>query len=176
MSKKKFQLCKVWNALMPSRCSLLIQQCYPMLLNHLLFGWKILKYTHKVWAFDMSKSTIWTQILLVTVTVSSNCLIIVCLSFAKSNIFLSRGECWNVAFSASGTIQIKWNKDWRWRQGPDMMISSYDDMMILIWFHGDDRRLLKWYVFRKYLVVMVTNLKHRKNCECCPGHYLIVNH
>ena len=19
-------------------------------------------------------------------------------------------------------------------------------------------------------------LKHRKNCECCPGHYLIVNH
>ena len=18
--------------------------------------------------------------------------------------------------------------------------------------------------------------KHRKNCECCPGHYLIVNH
>ena len=94
----------------------------------------------------------------------------------KGNIFLSRGECWNVAFSASGTIQIKWNKDWRWRQGPDMMISSYDDMMILIWFHGDDRRLLKWYVFRKYLVVMVTNLKHRKNCECCPGHYLIVNH
>ena len=96
----------------------------------------------------------------------------------KGNIFLSRGECWNVAFSASGTIQIKWNKDWLWRQGPYMMIwgSSYDDMMILIWFHGDDRRLLKWYVFRKYLVVMVTNLKHRKNCECCPGHYLIVNH
>ena len=96
----------------------------------------------------------------------------------KGNIFLSRGECWNVAFSASGTIQIKWNKDWLWRQGPYMMIwgSSYDDTMILIWFHGDDRRLLKWYVFRKYLVVMVTNLKHRTNCECCPGHYLIVNH
>ena len=96
----------------------------------------------------------------------------------KGNIFLSRGECWNVAFSASGTIQIKWNKDWLWRQGPYMIIwgSSYDDMMILIWFHGDDRRLLKWYVFTKYLVVMVTNLKHRTNCKCCPGHYLIVNH
>ena len=172
---------------MPSRCSLLIQQCYPTLLKHLLFGWKILKYTHKVWAFDVFKSSIWTQkcnkthksfALLVTVTVSSNCLIIVCLSFAKRQHFLSRGECWNVAFSASGTIQIKWNKDWLWRHGSYMMIwgSSYDDMMILIWFHGDDRRLLKWYVFRKYLVVMVTNLKHRTNCECCPGHYLIVNH
>ena len=37
--------------------------------------------------------------------------------------------------------------------------SSYDDMMILIWFQDDDRRLLKWYVFRKYVVVMVTNWK-----------------
>ena len=79
----------------------------------------------------------------------------------KGNIFLSRGECWNVAFSASGTIQIKWNKDWLWRQGPYMIIwgASYDDMMILIWFQDDDRRLLKWYVFRKYVVVMVTNWK-----------------
>ena len=100
MSKKKFQLCKVWNALMPSRCPLLIQQCYPMLLDHLLFGWKILKYTHKVWAFDTFKSSIWTQkcnkahksfALLVTVTVSSNCLIIVCLSFAKRQHFFVQG-------------------------------------------------------------------------------------
>ena len=22
----------------------------------------------------------------------------------------------------------------------------------------------------------ITYSKHRKNCECCPGHYLIVNH
>ena len=23
---------------------------------------------------------------------------------------------------------------------------------------------------------IIFNMKHRKNCECCPGHYLIVNH
>ena len=23
---------------------------------------------------------------------------------------------------------------------------------------------------------LATNIKHRKNCECCPGHYLIVSH
>ena len=162
MSKKKLQLCKVWNALMPSRCSLLIQRCYPMMLDHLLFSWKILKYTHKVWAFDMFKSTIWTQkFFLWPWRYHLIVLLLSVFHLQKGNIFLSRGECWNVAFSASGTIQIKWNKDWLWRQGPYMMIwgSSYDDMMILIWFHGDDRRLLKWYVFRKYLVVMVTNLK-----------------
>ena len=22
----------------------------------------------------------------------------------------------------------------------------------------------------------ISNIKHRKNCECCPGHYLIVDH
>jgi hypothetical protein len=37
--------------------------------------------------------------------------------------------------------------------------SSYDDMMIHIWFQDNDRRLLKWYVFKKYVVVMVTNWK-----------------
>ena len=137
MLKRKLLLCKVWYALMPSRCSLLIQRCYPMMLDHLLFSWKILKYTHKVWAFDMFKSTIWTQILLVTVTVSSNCLIIVCLSFAKSNIFLSRGECWNVAFSASGTIQIKWNKDWLWRQGSRPLWWLEDHHMMIWWITYD---------------------------------------
>ena len=37
--------------------------------------------------------------------------------------------------------------------------SSCDDMMIHIWFQDNDRRLLKWYVFKKYVVVMVTNWK-----------------
>ena len=26
------------------------------------------------------------------------------------------------------------------------------------------------------LQIFKLHLKHRKNCECCPGHYLIVNH
>ena len=171
MSKKKFQLCKVGNALKPSRCSLFIQRCYPILLDHLLFGWKILKYTHKVWAFDMFKSSIWTQkcnkthksfALLVTVTVSSNCLIIVCLSFAKRQHFFVQG--WVLKCSI---FCVRHNTN-KMKQGLTMetlmtlmMIwgSSYDDMMILIWFQDDDRRLLKWYVFRKYVVVMVTNWK-----------------
>ena len=25
-------------------------------------------------------------------------------------------------------------------------------------------------------IVARSHFKHRKNCECCPGHYLIVNH
>ena len=25
-------------------------------------------------------------------------------------------------------------------------------------------------------LVEVKRLKHSKNCECCPGHYMIVNH
>ena len=26
------------------------------------------------------------------------------------------------------------------------------------------------------VVFAIENIKHRKNCKCCTGHYLIVNH
>ena len=149
MSKKKLQLCKVWYALMPSRCSLLIQRCYPMMLDHLLFSWKILKYTHKVWAFDMFKSSIWTQkcnkthksfALLVTVTVSSNCLIIVCLSFAKRQHFFVQG--WVLKCSI---FCVRHNTN-KMKQGLTMETwPLYDDMRIIIWWYDDPHMISRWW-------------------------------
>ena len=37
-------------------------------------------------------------------------------------------------------------------------------------------KTLCWYFFMKYASRLdICQQKHRKNCECCPGHYLIVN-
>ena len=35
-----------------------------------------------------------------------------------------------------------------------------------------------WLKYQAFEVNLISNSsrKHRKNCECCPGHYLIVNH
>ena len=43
---------------------------------------------------------------------------------------------------------------------------------------------LSWKILmlQRYMLLLILSLslpfwcKHRKNCECCPGHYLIVNH
>ena len=45
-----------------------------------------------------------------------------------------------------------------------------------------DRQTLAFVVVRLIVstrigaIVARSHFKHRKNCECCPGHYLIVNH
>ena len=120
-----------------------------MLLNHLLFGWKILKYTHKVWAFDIFKSTVWTQkcnkthksvALLVTVTVSSNCLIIVCLSFAKRQHFFVQG--WVLKCSI---FCVRHNTN-KMKQGLTMETwPLYDDMRIIIWWYDDPHMISRWW-------------------------------
>ena len=120
-----------------------------MLLNHLLFGWKILKYIHKVWAFDMFKSSIWTQkcnkthksfALLVTVTVSSNCLIIVCLSFAKRQHFFVQG--WVLKCSI---FCVRHNTN-KMKQGLTMETRPlYDYMRIIIWWYDDPHMISRWW-------------------------------
>ena len=141
MSKKKFQLCKVWNALMPSRCSLLIQRCYPMMLDHLLFSWKILKYTHKVWALDMFKSTIWTQkFFLWPWRYHLIVLLLSVFHLQKGNIFFVQG--WVLKCSI---FCVRHNTN-KMKQGLTMETwPLYDDMRIIIWWYDDPHMISRWW-------------------------------
>ena len=109
VGSSSLQLKKFWNT--PTKYGPLI--CSNLLFEHKFFLWP--------WRYHLI-------VLLLSV-----------FHLQKGNIFLSRGECWNVAFSASGTIQIKWNKDWLWRQG---LIWLYEDHHMMIWWSSYDFTLM----------------------------------
>ena len=52
---------------------------------------------------------------------------------------------------------------------------TWFDFNFNLTFQTRNKHINSVYWLRAYLQHS-KNLKHRKNCKCCPGHYLIVNH
>ena len=42
--------------------------------------------------------------------------------------------------------------------------------------HKEELKNIQYTNINTNLNTIINLNKHRKNCECCPGHYLIVNH